>query len=148
MTGMGATDDRAAAADEPMGAAAEPMAATDEPMAAPDARLAAPDEPMAGAMGDPLALTEDEGDDVLLGNGAELFSRWERIQGRFVDEPRHAVEEADALVAQVVDDLSRAFADQREGLEHQWKAGEDVSTEELRRALQRYRAFFRRLVAV
>lgn len=38
--------------------------------------------------------------------------------------------------------------DQRERLELQWKAGQDVSTEDLRRALQRYRAFFQRLVAV
>ncbi|MFP5371324.1 MAG: hypothetical protein ACLGI3_11335 [Actinomycetes bacterium] len=91
---------------------------------------------------------EADDDDLLLGNGAELFARWEQIQGRFVDEPRLAVEEADGLVGQVVDDLSRAFADQRERLEHQWKAGQDVSTEDLRRALQRYRAFFQRLVAV
>lgn len=103
---------------------------------------------------EPLATTDatpeagEDDDDLLLGNGAELFSRWEQIQGRFVDEPRVAVEEADGLVGQVVDDLSRAFADQRERLEHQWKAGQDVSTEDLRRALQRYRAFFQRLVAV
>lgn len=97
---------------------------------------------------DTVATEPEEDDDVLVAGGGELLSQWERIQGRFVDEPRSAVEEADALVGRVVDDLSRAFAGQRERLERQWKAGEDVSTEELRRALQRYRAFFQRLVAV
>lgn len=90
----------------------------------------------------------DEGDDALLSDGVALFARWEQIQGRFVDEPRRAVEEADALVGHVVHDLSQAFAGQRERLEQQWKAGDDVSTEDLRRALQRYRAFFRRLAVV
>ena len=85
---------------------------------------------------------------ALVADGATLLARWERIQGRFVDEPRTAVEEADSLVAEVVDHLVEAFAGQRERLELQWKAGDDVSTEDLRLALQRYRDFFERLVAV
>lgn len=91
---------------------------------------------------------EPDDDDSIVSDGLALFVRWERIQDRFVDEPRRAVEEADALVGEVVDDLARAFADRRERLEQQWNAGEEVSTEELRRALQRYRSFFRRLVTV
>ena len=87
-------------------------------------------------------------DDAIVSDGLALFVRWERIQDRFVDEPRRAVEEADALVGEVVDELARAFADRRERLELQWNAGEEVSTEELRRALRRYRSFFRRLVTV
>ena len=115
------------------------------------------EEPETATPGEAVAMTPDEGGpshepeelpDALLPDGATMFSRWERIQGRFVDEPRTAVEEADSLVAEVVDHLTDAFAVQRERLEMQWKAGDDVSTEELRQALRRYRAFFERLVAV
>ena len=75
-------------------------------------------------------------------------TRWDAIQTGFVDEPRKAVEEADALVAQVVKRLTEVFADERTTLEHQWDRGEQVSTEDLRQALQKYRSFFQRLLAV
>ena len=74
-------------------------------------------------------------------------SRWEEIQVRFVDEPRGAVEDADALVATVMQRLAEGFAQERERLEGQWGRGEDISTEDLRVALQRYRSFFQRLLA-
>jgi len=38
------------------------------------------------------------------------------------------------------------FANEHGLLEGQWKQGDDVSTEDLRQALQRYRSFFNRLV--
>lgn len=79
--------------------------------------------------------------------GAELQTRWEAIQVRFVDDPRNAVEEADALVASTMQQLADGFANAREDLEGQWSRGEDISTEDLRVALQRYRSFFRRLLA-
>ena len=66
---------------------------------------------------------------------------------RFVDEPRGAVEDADALVANVMQRLAEGFAQERERLEAQWGRGEDISTEDLRVALQRYRAFFQRLLS-
>jgi hypothetical protein len=89
---------------------------------------------------------EDEGGPLL--EGADEFqSRWEEIQVRFVDEPRGAVEDADALVATVMQRLAEGFASEREHLEAQWGRGEDISTEDLRVALQRYRSFFRRLLA-
>jgi hypothetical protein len=75
-------------------------------------------------------------------------TRWDGIQTGFVDEPRKAVEEADALVAQVIKRLTETFADERTNLEHQWDRGEQVSTEDLRQALRRYRSFFERLLAV
>jgi hypothetical protein len=78
---------------------------------------------------------------------ADLRSRWEEIQTRFVDDPRRAVEDADALVAGVMQSLAEGFAQAREQLEGQWTRGEDVSTEELRVALQRYRSFFQRLLS-
>jgi hypothetical protein len=74
-------------------------------------------------------------------------SRWDEIQSGFVDEPRQAVEQADALVADVVDRLTAGFSEARSRLEEQWAKGEDASTEELRVALTRYRSFFKRLLA-
>ncbi len=78
---------------------------------------------------------------------AEFQGRWETIQTGFVDEPRQTVEQADELVAQVMQRLAEGFAAERERLEQQWGRGEDVSTEDLRIALQRYRSFFQRLLA-
>ncbi|HKT85720.1 MAG TPA: hypothetical protein VJQ77_06525 [Novosphingobium sp.] len=78
----------------------------------------------------------------------DLRSRWEAVQASFVDEPRRAVEDADALVAGAMKRLAETFARERSGLEEQWDRGGDVSTEDLRIALKRYRAFFGRLLAV
>jgi len=78
----------------------------------------------------------------------ELRSRWKEVQTAFVDEPRSAVEQADGLVASAMKRLAETFADERSKLEKQWDRGGDVSTEDLRLALQRYRTFFQRLLAV
>jgi hypothetical protein len=75
-------------------------------------------------------------------------SRWTDIQAGFVDEPRRAVEQADNLVAEAMKRLAEMFADERKRLEQQWDRGDDVSTEDLRVALQRYRSFFTRLLSV
>ena len=75
-------------------------------------------------------------------------SRWTEIQAAFVDEPRRAVEQGDALVADVIKRLASSFADERSKLEGQWGRGDNVSTEDLRVSLQRYRAFFDRLLSV
>jgi hypothetical protein len=91
--------------------------------------------------------TTDAEDAPLLEGADEFQVRWEKIQVRFVDEPRGAVEDADALVATVMQRLAEGFASERETLEAQWGRGEDISTEDLRVALQRYRSFFRRLLA-
>ena len=77
-----------------------------------------------------------------------LRTRWKEIQTAFVDEPRSAVEQADGLVASAMKRLAEVFADERSQLEKQWDRGEGVSTENLRVALQRYRAFFDRLLSV
>ena len=77
-----------------------------------------------------------------------LRTRWHAIQTGFVDEPRKAVQEADGLVASAMKRLAEVFAQERSGLEQQWDRGDSVSTEDLRIALQRYRAFFERLLAV
>ena len=76
----------------------------------------------------------------------DLRGRWSNVQAGFVDEPRRAVEEADKLVATVMERLAQGFAKERSSLEHQWSSGDQVSTEDLRVALQRYRSFFDRLL--
>lgn len=75
-------------------------------------------------------------------------TRWDGIQVGFVDEPRQCVEQADQLVAETMKRLAEIFADEREQLEHEWDRGGDVSTEDLRLALRRYRSFFGRLLAM
>jgi hypothetical protein len=77
----------------------------------------------------------------------DLRTRWDQVQTSFVDEPRHAVEQADTLVATIVKRIAEQFADEREKLEQQWHRGDDVSTEDLRQGLKRYRAFFDRLLS-
>jgi hypothetical protein len=76
----------------------------------------------------------------------QFRTRWNEIQGKFVDEPRAAVQQADALVAEVIEQITQTFTNERSSLEGQWNQGNDASTEDLRKALQRYRAFFNRLV--
>ncbi len=89
-------------------------------------------------------------DQTLFADGelTDLRSRWTAVQSAFVDDPRDCVQKADGLVADVVDQLTSGFAHVRSGLEEQWSRGEEVSTEDLRIALQRYRDFFERLLAV
>jgi hypothetical protein len=85
---------------------------------------------------------------LLAADDAERFrARWTDIQTGFVDAPRRAVEQADALVAELMQHLARTFADERGRLEGQWDRGDDVPTDNLRDAFQRYRSFFERLLA-
>ena len=92
--------------------------------------------------------TADEAREPLLpSDQSERFtSRWQEIQAGFVDEPQQSVEQADALVADLMQRLAAIFAQEREQLEAQWAQGDDVSTEDLRVALMRYRSFFDRLL--
>jgi glutathione S-transferase len=78
----------------------------------------------------------------------EMRGRWDRVQTGFVDEPRKAVQEADELVASAMKRIAETFAEARNNLERQWDRGDEVSTEDLRIALQKYRAFFQRLLAI
>ena len=77
-----------------------------------------------------------------------LRSRWDEVQAGFVDDPRECVHRADQLVSDVLDSVTRRLSQARTGLEEQWARGEQVSTEDLRVALKRYRDFFDRLLAV
>ncbi|MBF6046993.1 hypothetical protein GO001_17405 [Streptomyces sp. NRRL B-1677] len=89
-----------------------------------------------------------EENEPLLGDGQEEFrARWRKIQSNFVDDPQDAVNAADQLVAETMQALATTFSDHKRGLEGQWHRGEEVATEDLRVALQRYRSFFNRLLS-
>jgi len=117
-----------ARAGERRRAQGEPATAVMEPPAA--------EEPAGNA---PLFSPEETG---------RMRERWTSIQAGFVDEPRESVRHADALVAEAIQQLADIFARERSGLESQWDRGDDISTEDLRQALRRYRSFFDRLLAV
>ncbi|OEJ30535.1 hypothetical protein [Streptomyces subrutilus] len=76
----------------------------------------------------------------------EYQKTWGEIQARFVDDPQGAVRDADGLVSEVMQTLAATFSDHKKDLEGQWQQGEEVATEDLRLALQRYRSFFSRLL--
>jgi hypothetical protein len=105
---------------------------------APDAGVPGAGRAEAGPAGEPLLAPEHA-------HGFE--ARWTDIQHGFVDDPRRAVEEADTLVAELMQHLARTFADERAKLERQWSGGGEVATDDLREAFQRYRVFFARLLA-
>ena len=98
-----------------------------------DARSATPDQP--------ISLFHDE-------EGRGFRTRWDAIQTGFVDQPRAAVEQANALVGEMVNRLTDTFGSERSKLESQWTQGKEVSTEDLRIALKRYRSFFERLLSM
>ena len=127
----------------------------------PEEKLSTRD--LAGGTGaKPARVYDDGGDDhepyATKGNNAtplfetgeadSMRARWMSIQTQFVDEPQRSVEQADELVASAMKRLAEIFANERETLEQNWDRGGDVSTEDLRIALQRYRSFFDRLLSV
>ena len=72
-------------------------------------------------------------------------SRWNELKSEFVDDPRRAVQGANVLVGEVLDELEELFRSQRADLEHGLDS-DQTSTEDLRQALGRYRSFFDRLL--
>jgi len=106
---------------------------------APQTETIAHEAPIVANTGSLAALLNHE-------ESEQFRARWNEIQGKFVDEPRSAVQLADALVSEVIGQITQMFATEHSSLEGQWKEGNDVSTEDLRKALQRYRSFFNRLV--
>jgi hypothetical protein len=93
--------------------------------------------------------TPDERMPLFSGDDTQNFrGRWTDIQSSFVDEPRRAVENADSLVAEVMQRLAQAFATERRTLEQHWEGGGETNTEELRLAFRRYRSFFDRLLTM
>jgi hypothetical protein len=110
-----------------------------------DDEIADEDRELTAARGE---VEEDDTEPLLDRGETDRFQdRWREIQGEFVDRPREAVQEADRLVADLMQRLAAQFSDTRSGLEQQWDRDDDVSTEDLRVALTRYRSFFERLLS-
>lgn len=78
----------------------------------------------------------------------DFRSRWDAVQGSFVDDPGRAVQQGDELVAQVMKSLAETFSQERAKLEGQLDQTDKASTEELRVALRSYRSFFERLLSL
>ena len=104
-------------------------------------------KPMARLQSDrPEPQPDDRSDGLVQDQRWQYFAgRWDSIQSGFVDDPRRTVEQADRLVAEVIDHLSKMFTAERAKLEAQWSRGGKADTEDLRIAMQRYRDFFRTL---
>jgi len=89
---------------------------------------------------------------VPVGNGADelerLSRRLERAVGGFVDDPRRAVREADAVMDEAAARLTRLLEERRTALRGTWHGdnGERTGTEELRVALTKYRDMTRQLL--
>ncbi|MFN2532462.1 MAG: hypothetical protein ABR555_14295 [Pyrinomonadaceae bacterium] len=132
-------ESRAASMGDPESKTREPLSTKDFAAGAATGRARQPEtaQPSKGAT--PLFNT---------GEAEEFRSQWMTIQTRFVDEPRKSVELGDELVATTMKRLAEIFAAEREKLEREWDKGDNVSTEDLRVALQRYRSFFDRLLSV
>jgi hypothetical protein len=79
-----------------------------------------------------------------------LNRRMERAVGGFVDDPRRAVREADAVLDEAVRRLTRMMEERRDSLRGSWRGdnGDKTGTEELRVALTRYRDLTRELLSV
>lgn len=107
--------------------------------------------PSASQAGDGPAPSEFEaaGDKPLLStaDADRLNGEWRVMQSSFVDHPREAVEQADRLVADLMQRLASQFSETRSNLERQWDVQDDISTEDLRVAMTRYRSFFERLLS-
>jgi hypothetical protein len=121
--------------------------------ARPEAQPAAASSVAGGGASSARAAIAPAGDEqpvpLFSGEEAKDFrARWDAIQVGFVDEPRQVVGQADSLVALTMTRLAEMFAAERAKLEGQWDHGADVSTEDLRLALRRYRSFFGRLLSV
>lgn len=78
----------------------------------------------------------------------EMRSRWNAIQVQFVDSPCAAVEQGEALVAEIMERLNQILTDQQNSIDRKWLSHDDISTEELRLTLRDYRTFMDRLLKI
>lgn len=92
-----------------------------------------PEAPSNSSATEPISLLPQEA-------ASQFRSRWEMIQSGFVDDPRHAVEQAGALVEEVLGQLTAVFEEKREHLQRG-----DIPTEDLRQTLRHYRLLLSRL---
>ena len=140
--------DAGSVAPDPQGEVADSTPAPQEQGAESVAESGAGSKDTAGTVsGAATAAAEEQPRPLLADEELDGFrGRWDAVQVGFVDEPRGSVQQADALVAELMQRLAQTFSDERTSLESRWEQGADVSTEDLRVAMQRYRSFFDRLL--
>jgi hypothetical protein len=146
-----ADDEQLSPTDAPVGRADAGQTVGDRTDAGAHDTAATGGTGQAGASADMAAAhdTDEDGNAALVtADRAESYgSRWNSVKGEFVDEPRRAVADADALVGELLDELQELFKAQRSDIERGLDADE-TSTEDLRLALRRYRSFFDRLLSI
>lgn len=140
-------DDQAATRPATGAAATEPATrpVTDPATAGPATEPAAarPTTEATGAA--PVGMTTQRG--LLPADNVQAYrARWDGVRAAFVDEPRTAVHDADALVGEVLDAVGEALHTERSRM----AAGLDdgTSTEDMRQALHRYNGLLDRLLAL
>ncbi|MFD0775126.1 hypothetical protein ACFQZ2_14420, partial [Streptomonospora algeriensis] len=79
-------------------------------------------------------------------DAARLQDRWRDVQSDFVDDPRAAVGTADQLVDETLRTLNERLAAHKRTLEERWAEEAESDTEDLRKTIRGYRAFFRQLL--
>jgi len=91
----------------------------------------------------------DAAADVLFdeADATRFRTRWSEVQTGFVDDPKRAVQDADVLVAELMQSVASAFSQRKHLLEEQWQQGAHAETEDLRQALRGYRSFLDQLLA-
>jgi hypothetical protein len=122
------------AAEDETDKVATNMVDTDMPETDMLQRVPAPAEPLAAGTPELPAV----------GAAASLSARWHEIQAMFVDDPRSSAEMAADLIDESVQALVASVREQQDSLLAAWN-GENSGTEELRTAVQHYRAFGGRL---
>jgi len=149
------TLDRAAVPAEPLTEGPQPAALA---MAWDPDATAMPSpaqEPAAVSLGDPdpdqpiiLSAPDAEAEPVPEPPAAiatdGMSTRWSEIQMMFVDDPRSSAEGAAGLVEDSIQELVAFVRVQQDSLLAAWH-GQETGTEELRTAVQHYRAFGNRL---
>ena len=155
--GVGSSGQAGSEAQPVYGQSSQPLAGTtaqaDQPMASPGTSInggqqgsAQPGlEPMGSGVPDNTGVGASQ---ALLPNAEPFRCRWESVQVGFVDNPLQAVDDAEALVSSVMDELVAGFRAQRERLDVYRSNGNQTSTDELRDAFRRYRDFFERLLQI
>ena len=141
VAGSGAVGSEAAGSAVP-GSAAVPgtRAAVGEPGVDGIADPAVP-SPAGAGTGDPAAGTTGNG----IPAAALSEQQWPAIQAMFVDDPQASVQRAAAAAEEVAKAFVASLQREQVALRASWQDAGDATTEDLRTALQQYRAFCGRL---
>jgi hypothetical protein len=111
-----------------------------------DLERAEPEQPVAAAR--PAPVTDDDTaalwpDDLV----QDFQQRWREVQWRFVDDPRAAADEAQALVNEALDRFSATVASRKSELDG-WRDADGADTEQMRMVVRRYRNLLDRLLGM